>query len=255
MDNSNDFLNQNEEFYNDLVQKRIVVLREEITNETAIAAVAQLLYLDSEDANADIYLYINSSGGSVSAGMAIYDTIESIQADVATVCIEFAGGIAGLLLAAGAKGKRLALAHSRIMLCPPSVGVNNSPELDAQTVELCKIRQTLNGIMARHTGQPVQKIERDTEQHFFLSAQEALQYGIVDRIADLQLSASNPSIIVMPVSPPARSIPPKQVPASKDRTISSQPKGSQVFLKCISSFITTIRQMWQKLAGHRNRRR
>jgi ATP-dependent Clp protease protease subunit len=147
--------------------------------------IAILLYLDSEDAGKDIILYINSPGGSVTSGMAIYDTMQHIKSDVVTICVGLAASMGSFLLAAGAKGKRLALPNSRIMIHQPSGGTRGqATDIEIEAREIIRIRQQLNQIYADRTGQPLQKIEKDMDRDFFMSAAEAKEYGLIDRVIE-----------------------------------------------------------------------
>lgn len=157
-----------------------------ITTDIADLVIAQLLYLEGEDPNKDIYLYINSPGGMVSAGLAVYDTMQYIRCPITTVCVGMAMSFGALLLAAGTKGKRFALPHARIMIHQPLVvggGLEGSvTDIDIETKELLHTKEKLIEILAKHTGQPVEKIRQDTERNFYMSAEEAKQYGIIDEV-------------------------------------------------------------------------
>jgi ATP-dependent Clp protease, protease subunit len=165
-----------------LLKDRIVLINTEINDELANTVVAQLLYLNDQNPTQDIYFYINSPGGAVTAGMAIYDTIQHIQADVVITCAGLAAGMAGFLLAAGAKGKRFSYPMARIMLCQPHGKPINGVALEAQANKILYVRNKMNEFLAEHTGQPINKIQTDTEQDYWLSASEALNYGIIDKI-------------------------------------------------------------------------
>lgn len=169
--------------YNRLYQERIIFLGREVDDEIANDIVAVMLYLDSEDNNKDIVLYINSPGGSVTAGMAIYDTMQHIKSDVVTICVGLAASMGAFLLAAGTKGKRLALPHSRIMIHQPSMGGfrGQATDIDIEAREILKTRAQLDLLLAQHTGQPLEKIQKDTDRDFWLSAEESLAYGLIDR--------------------------------------------------------------------------
>jgi ATP-dependent Clp protease, protease subunit len=182
------------EIYQRLLQKRIIFLGREIDSDLATQIIAAMLYLDSQAPGKDIYLYINSPGGSVADGMAIYDTMQSLKSDVVTINAGLSASMAAFLLAAGTKGKRLALPDSRIMIHQPSVGSNvGNVDRDVQTSrEILKLKNKLNEIFAQHTGQPIERIERDTQREFFMSAQEAKEYGIIDRVLDKRPSSSSP---------------------------------------------------------------
>jgi ATP-dependent Clp protease protease subunit len=171
------------DIYSRLLKDRIIFIGSAIDNEVANLIVAQLLFLESEDPEKDISFYINSPGGVVTAGMAIYDTIQYIKPDVATVCIGQAASMGALLLTAGAKGKRFALPNARIMIHQPLGGAQGqATDIKIQANEILRTRDTLNRILADHTGQDIQKIAEDTERDFFMSAKEAMEYGIVDKV-------------------------------------------------------------------------
>lgn len=173
------------DIYSRLLKSRIVFLGTAINDEVANLVVAQLLFLESEDPEKDIYLYINSPGGEVSAGLAIYDTMRHIKPKVATVCVGQAASMAAILLAAGDKGKRYALPHSRVMIHQPLGGAYGpAADIEIHTREILKIKRVLNEILAHHTGQPIEKIEKDTDRDFFMSAYEAKEYGIVDEVLE-----------------------------------------------------------------------
>ena len=168
-----------------LFRERIIFLTEEVDDGIANAIVAYLLYLDSDDQTKPIYLYINSPGGSVTAGMAIYDTIQYIKSEVVTICVGLAASMGSFLLAAGAKGKRLALPHSRIMIHQPSGGTRGQASgIEIEAREILRIRHQLNQIYADNTGQVLSKIEKDMDRDFFMSAQEAKEYGLIDRVIE-----------------------------------------------------------------------
>ncbi len=173
------------DIYSRLLKDRIIFLGDEIDDNVANAVVAQLLFLESESPERDISIYINSPGGSVSAGLAIYDTMQFVKCDVSTIAVGMAASMAAVLLAAGAKGKRIALPSSRIMIHQPLGGAQGqASDIQIQAQEIIKIREQLNGILATHTGQPLEKISRDTDRDFYMTANEALEYGIVDRVID-----------------------------------------------------------------------
>jgi ATP-dependent Clp protease protease subunit len=166
-----------------LLKDRIIFLGDEIDDEVANVVVAQLLFLESEDPDKDATIYINSPGGDVSAGLAIYDTMQGLRCPVATFCVGQAASMASLLLAAGAKGKRTALPHARVMIHQVLAGFRGqATDIEIHAREILKAREILNGIYARHTGQPVEKIARDTERDNFMSAEEARAYGLVDQV-------------------------------------------------------------------------
>ncbi|MFS8501560.1 MAG: ATP-dependent Clp endopeptidase proteolytic subunit ClpP [Caldicoprobacter sp.] len=171
------------DIYSRLLEDRIIFLGGEIYDETADLVVAQLLYLEAKDPDKDIQLYINSPGGSVTAGLAIYDTIQYIKCDVSTICIGMAASMGAFLLAAGTKGKRYALPNSEIMIHQPIGGARGSAsDIKIHAEQILKIKRRLNEILAERTGQPLEKIERDTDRDFFMSAYEAKEYGIVDEV-------------------------------------------------------------------------
>lgn len=171
------------DIYSRLLKDRIVFVGSPIDDHVANLVVAQMLFLESEDPDKDINLYINSPGGAVYAGMAIYDTMQYIKPPVSTICVGLAASFGAVLLAAGAKGKRFTLPHSRIMLHQPAGGAQGQAvDIEIHAKEILKVRETLNEILARHTGQPVERIARDTDRDFFISAEEAKDYGLVDEI-------------------------------------------------------------------------
>jgi len=154
-----------------------------ISDLEANILISQLLYLESEEANKDIYLYVNSPGGSVTATLAIYDTMQYIKPDISTICVGQAASGGALLLAAGAKGKRLALPHTRVLIHQPIGGAEGqATDIGIQAKEILRLKQELNGIFAKHTGQAIEKISQDSDRDFFMSAEEAKQYGIIDEI-------------------------------------------------------------------------
>lgn len=175
--------------YERLFRERIIFLTEEVDDGIANAIVAYMLYLDSEDSTKPIYLYINSPGGSVTAGMAIYDTMQYIKSEVVTICVGLAASMGAFLLNAGAKGKRLALPHSRIMIHQPSGGVGRSQatDIEIEAARIVKIRRELNELMAEHSGQDLEKIEKDSDRDFFMSAAQAKEYGLIDRVIEERL--------------------------------------------------------------------
>jgi ATP-dependent Clp protease protease subunit len=171
------------DIYSRLLKDRIIFLGSAIDDHVANLVVAQLLFLEAENPDKDIQLYINSPGGLVTAGLAIYDTMQYVKCDVATICIGQAASMAAVLLAAGAKGKRFALPNSRIMIHQPLGGAEGTAkDVEILTKELLRIKHLINEILSKHTGQPIEKIERDTDRDFFMSAQEAKEYGIIDRV-------------------------------------------------------------------------
>lgn len=173
------------DIYNRLYRERIIFLGKEVDDEISNQIVAVMLYLDSEDPGKDIVLYINSPGGSVTAGMAIFDTMQHIRSDVVTVCVGLAASMGSFLLAAGTKGKRLALPHSRIMMHQPSGGTRGqATDIEIEAREIIRLRRQLNQIYADKTGQSLEKIEKDIDRDFFMSAQEAKEYGLIDRVIE-----------------------------------------------------------------------
>ncbi|MFN4866249.1 MAG: ATP-dependent Clp protease proteolytic subunit [Cyanobium sp.] len=172
------------DIYTRLGVERILFLGSEVNDAVANALVAQMLYLDSEDSSKPIYLYINSPGGSVTAGLAIYDTMQYVKSDVVTICVGLAASMGAFLLAAGSKGKRLALPHSRIMIHQPLGGTSQrqASDIEIEAKEILRIKDMLNHSMAEMTGQPFAKIEKDTDRDYFLSAAEARDYGLIDRV-------------------------------------------------------------------------
>jgi len=173
------------DIYSRLLKDRIVILSGEITDDIASLIVAQLLFLEAEDPDKDIYLYINSPGGSVTAGFAIYDTMQYIKPDVSTICVGMAASMGAFLLAAGAKGKRFALPNSEIMIHQPLGGVRGqATDIKIHAEWILKIKNRINKILSERTGQPIEVIERDTDRDFFMTAEEALKYGIIDRVIE-----------------------------------------------------------------------
>jgi len=173
------------DIYSRLLKDRIIFLGSAINDDVANLIVAQLLFLESEDPEKDVFLYINSPGGVVSAGLAIYDTMQYIKPAVSTICTGLAASMGSFLLAAGADGKRIALPNSRIMIHQPSGGAQGqATEIQIHAKELLYTRERLNGILAKHTKQPLDVIEKDTDRDYFMSAEEALKYGIVDKIIE-----------------------------------------------------------------------
>ncbi len=171
------------DIYSRLLKDRIIFLGNTIQDDMANTVIAQLLFLESEDPDKEVSLYINSPGGSVTAGLAIYDTMQFIKPDVATICMGQCASMGALLLAAGAKGRRSALPHSRMMIHQPLGGVQGqATDIDIQAKELLKMKDTVHHILVEHTGQPIERIRQDTERDFFMSGEEALEYGIVDKI-------------------------------------------------------------------------
>jgi ATP-dependent Clp protease, protease subunit len=173
------------DIYSRLLRDRIVLLGSGIDDDVANVVIAQLLFLESEDPSADIYLYLNSPGGIVTAGLAIYDTMQYVRPDVCTMCIGQASSMGALLLAAGAKGKRWALPHSRILIHQPLGGFQGqATDIEIHAREILRLKEKLNGILAHHSGQPLEAIQRDTERDFFMDGEQAVQYGIIDRVIE-----------------------------------------------------------------------
>ena len=173
------------DIYSRLLKDRIIFLGTQVNDESANAIVAQLLFLNSEDPEADVHLYINSPGGSVTAGLAIYDTMQYINCDVATYCIGQCASMGAVLLTAGAAGKRFALPNSRIMIHQPLAGMEGTAEeILIHAREFAKIKAKMNGILLNHTGKPLDQIERDTDRDRFMSAEEARDYGLIDTVIE-----------------------------------------------------------------------
>ena len=171
------------DIFSRLLRERIIFLGSEIDDDVANSIVAQLLLLDSENPEKDIMLYINSPGGVITAGLAIYDTMQLIKADVSTICLGDAASMGAFLLSGGAKGKRLALPNARIMIHQPLGGAKGqATDIEIEAKEILRMKTMLNELMAEHTGQKVEKIKKDTERDNFMTAQEALEYGLIDRI-------------------------------------------------------------------------
>lgn len=173
------------DIYSRLLKDRIIFIDEEITDHTASLVVAQMLYLEAEDPEKDINVYINSPGGSVTAGMAIYDTMRYVKPDICTICMGLGASMGSLLLSSGTKGKRYALPNAEIMIHQPLGGAQGqATDVKIHTEWLLKTREKLNRILSENTGQPLETIERDTERDNFMSAQEALEYGLIDRVVE-----------------------------------------------------------------------
>lgn len=172
------------DIYTRLGVERILFLGSEVNDAIANSLVAQMLYLDSEDSSKPIYLYINSPGGSVTAGLAIYDTIQYVKSEVVTICVGLAASMGAFLLGAGTKGKRLALPHSRIMIHQPLGGTSQrqASDIEIEAREILRIKDMLNQSMADMTGKELAKIEKDTDRDYFMSAAEAVEYGLIDRV-------------------------------------------------------------------------
>ena len=173
------------DIYSRLLRERIIFLGTEIDDQVADALVAQLLFLEAEDPEKDIQIYVNSPGGSVTAGLAIYDTMQQVAPDVVTICYGLAASMGAFLLCGGCKGKRLALPNARIMIHQPLGGAQGQAvDIEIQAQEILYLKDTLNGLMAGHTGQPLEKIAEDTDRDYFLSPAEAVEYGLIDRVVD-----------------------------------------------------------------------
>ena len=171
------------DIFSRLLKERIIFLGEEVTDTSAGLIVSQLLFLESEDPNKDIHLYINSPGGSVSAGLAIYDTMNYIKCDVSTICFGMAASMGAFLLAGGAKGKRFALPNAEVMIHQPSGGAQGqATEIEIVAEKILQTKKKLNEILAANTGQPYEVIERDTDRDNYMTAQEAMEYGLIDRV-------------------------------------------------------------------------
>jgi len=173
------------DIYSRLLKDRIIILGTSIDDNVANIIIAQLLFLESEDPSRDIYLYINTPGGYITSGLAIYDTMQYIKSPVVTMCIGQAASMGAVLLAGGTKGKRYALPHSRILIHQPLGGAQGqATDIDIQAKEILRMREEINKIFTKHTGQPIEKISMDTERDFYMTAQQALEYGIIDQIVE-----------------------------------------------------------------------
>jgi ATP-dependent Clp protease protease subunit len=171
--------------YERLSLERIIFLSGEVSDGMANSIIARLLYLDSEDQSKDIFIYINSPGGSVTAGLAIYDTMQHIKSNIVTICVGMAASMGSFLLAAGTKGKRLALPHARIMIHQPAGGAQGqATDIEIEAREILRLRHQLNQMLADRTSQPLAKIEKDTDRDYFMSAAEAKEYGLIDRVIE-----------------------------------------------------------------------
>ena len=178
------------DIYSRLLKERVVFLVGPVDDPVANVVVAQLLFLESENPDKDINLYINSPGGNVSSGLAVYDTVQFIKPDVSTICVGLAASMGALLLAGGAKGKRYCLPHSRMMIHQPSGGAyGQATDIDIHAREILRLRERLNEVLAAHTGQPLEKVASDTERDNFMGAEEALEYGLVDRVLSNRAAA------------------------------------------------------------------
>ena len=175
------------DIFSRLLNDRIIVLSDEVNDATASIVVAQLLFLESQDAEKDIYLYINSPGGSITAGMAIYDTMQYVKCDVSTICVGMAASMGAVLLAGGAKGKRIALPHSEVMIHQPLIGGGLSgqcTDIKIHSDHLLRTRQKMNELLAQNTGKSIEQVEIDTERDNYMTAKEALEYGIIDKVIE-----------------------------------------------------------------------
>ena len=173
------------DIFSRLLNDRVIILSDEVNDTTASLVVAQLLYLEAQDPDKDIHLYINSPGGSVTAGMAIYDTMQYISCDVSTICMGMAASMGAFLMCAGAKGKRYALPNSEIMIHQPMGGMQGqATDMKIHAARILRMREKLNQIMSERTGQPLEVIQRDTERDYFLSAHQAVEYGLIDKVID-----------------------------------------------------------------------
>ncbi|MDG0872938.1 ATP-dependent Clp endopeptidase proteolytic subunit ClpP [Paenibacillus thiaminolyticus] len=171
------------DIYSRLLKDRIIFLGSQVNDVVANSIIAQMLFLQADDPDKDIHLYINSPGGSITAGMAIYDTMQHIKPDVSTICVGMAASMGAFLLNAGTKGKRLALPNSEIMIHQPLGGAEGqAADIEIRARRILKMRDKLNHILAERTGQPLERIERDTDRDYFMSAEEALEYGLVDKV-------------------------------------------------------------------------
>ncbi len=180
------------DIFSRLLKERIIFIGSGIDDSVASLVIAQLLFLEAEDPEKDIYLYLNTPGGFVASGLAIYDTMQYVRPDVATICMGQASSMGALLLAAGAKGKRSALPHARIMIHQPLGGAQGqATDIEIQTREILTLREKLNDILSKHTGQPLKKIEKDTDRNFFMSAEEAKAYGIIDEVLTRKLTSKD----------------------------------------------------------------
>lgn len=185
------------DIYSRLLRERIIFLGKQIDSNLANLIVAQLLFLDSEDAEKDIYIYINSPGGSVTAGMAIFDTMKHIRPDVCTICTGLAASMGAFLLSAGTKGKRMSLPNSRIMIHQPLGGAQGqATDIEIQAKEILYHKRKLNEHLAEHTGQPLERIEQDTDRDFFMSSDEAKNYGLIDQVINRHATGSRPMAVV-----------------------------------------------------------
>lgn len=184
------------DIYSRLLRERIIFLHGQVTADSMNLIVAQMLFLEAEDPDKDIYLYINSPGGSVSAGLGLYDTMNHIRPDVATICMGLAASMGAFLLSAGTKGKRMILPNARVMIHQPSGGAQGqATDIEIQAKEILYLKSMLNEAMAKHTDQPLEKIKEDTERDFFMSPEEAVNYGIVDKVINRHAVGSRPMAV------------------------------------------------------------
>ncbi|MBC7977768.1 MAG: ATP-dependent Clp endopeptidase proteolytic subunit ClpP [Myxococcales bacterium] len=209
------------DLYSRLLRDRVVFLGSEINDDVANVVIAQLLFLDAEDGEKDIMLYINSPGGEISAGLAIYDTMQFLHADIATYCMGQAASMGSFLLAAGTHGKRYALPHARVMIHQPRAGMQGqSTDIEIHAREILRTRDTVNELYARHTGQSAEKIRHDTERDRFLSAAEARDYGLIDEVLTTLKKPVSPSHSSPPSSPSSSSPPSSPSPSSSSSSSS-----------------------------------
>ncbi|TVQ44759.1 MAG: ATP-dependent Clp endopeptidase proteolytic subunit ClpP [Gloeocapsa sp. DLM2.Bin57] len=184
------------DIYSRLLRERIIFLGEEVNDDLANRIVAQLLFLEAEDPEKDVYLYINSPGGSVSAGLGIFDTMNQIKPDVSTICIGLAASMGAFLLSGGARGKRMSLPNSRIMIHQPLGGAQGqAADIAIQAREILYIKKKLNLYLAHHTNKPLETVEEDTERDYFMSPEQAKEYGLIDQVINRHPSASNPPLV------------------------------------------------------------
>lgn len=187
------------DIFSRLLRERIVFLGQPVDSDVANLIVAQMLFLEAEDPEKDIYLYINSPGGSVTAGMGIFDTMSHVRPDVCTICVGLAASMGAFLLSAGTNGKRMSLPHSRIMIHQPLGGAQGqATDIEIQAREILYHKENLNRWLSKHTGKPLEQIERDTERDFFMSAHEALEYGLVDQVIDKRAVGGRPTMLSTP---------------------------------------------------------
>ena len=178
------------DIYSRLLKERVIFMVGQVEDHMANLIVAQLLFLESENPDKDIHLYINSPGGSVTAGMSIYDTMQFIKPDVSTMCVGQAASMGALLLAGGAAGKRYCLPHSRMMIHQPLGGFQGqATDIDIHAQEILRVRDKLNAILVKHTGQPLERIKKDTDRDFFMSGADAVDYGLIDNVLDRRIAA------------------------------------------------------------------